>query len=174
MSHRREREVDAPTDVVVALEEDHLTGGDAAAQLEATGPRVSLLDGERGTDQGLGVDADEHEAVAQPLLHAHAEERGHLAHRRAEPLQLAHGAVVALRVDEVGEAAQVEERKRAVDSLRRGDGCQLSGVHVASSGLAGLGRRRARREARPKVVLLGEEPEGAHVEHEHPSRGWRW
>ena len=87
------RHVDRPADVVVALEEDDLAAGDAAAEGELAGLGVALLDGEGGADEGLGLDADEHHAVAQPLLDPHAEHRADLADGGAEGLQLVHGAL---------------------------------------------------------------------------------
>ena len=102
---------------------------------------MALLDGEGGADERLRVDADEHEAVAQPLLDADAEEGSDLAHRGAEGLELGHRAVVAVLVDEVGEAAEVDERERAVDAVIGGDGGQLGGVHRAPRwGDASIGR----------------------------------
>ena len=71
------------------------------------------------------------ESYAEPLLNSHAEEWGHLSYRGTEPSELAHGPVVALLIDEVREAAEVEERKGAVHTLGRGDGSELGGVHGA-------------------------------------------
>ena len=104
---------------------------------------MPLLDGQGRADEGLGVDAHEHEPVAQPLLHPHAEQGRDLPDRGAQRLQLGHGAVVPVLVDEVGEAAQVDEGERAVDAVIGGDGGQLSGVHGTPRGTdASIGRRR--------------------------------
>ena len=105
---------------------------------------MSLLDGERGADQGFAaLDAHEHQPVAQPLLDVDAEDRGDLADRGPQDLELGDGSVVAVLVDEVGEAAQVDEGERAMDSVIGGDGGQLGGVHGGSwrSGTS-IGRRR--------------------------------
>ena len=104
---------------------------------------MALLDGEGGADERLGVDAHEHQPVAEPLLDAHAEQGSDLPDGGAERLQLGDGSVVAVLVDEVGEPAQVDERERAVDAVIGGDGGQLSGVQRGSwVADASIGRRR--------------------------------
>ncbi len=94
---------------------------------------VALGDGEGGADQGLGLDADQHHAVAQPLLDPDAEHRRDLPHRGAEDLELVDGPFVAVVVDEVGEPAEVDERERAVDPVVHGDRRELCGVQHACS-----------------------------------------
>ena len=128
------RQVDRPADVVVALQQDHVPGRHPAAQLELAGAMVALLDGERGPDERLGLDADEHQPVAEPLLDAHPEEGSDLPNGGAERLQLRDRAVVAVLVDEVGEAAQIDERERAANSVIGGDGGQLGGVQRGAPG----------------------------------------
>ncbi|MEQ1788312.1 MAG: hypothetical protein ABL966_14765 [Acidimicrobiales bacterium] len=125
------REVHRSTDVVVALEEDHRARRHSAAQLELPGASVALLDRERGTHQRLRLHSDEHQPVAEPLLHPHAEERCDLAHGGAEDLELLDGARVAVLVHEVGEPAQVDEGEGAVHPMVGGDGGELGSVHVA-------------------------------------------
>ena len=122
-------EVDRPADVVVALEEQHVAAGDAAAQRQVALAGVAQLDGHGRAHEGVGLDADDHHAVAEPLLDPDAEERGDLPHDRAQDLQLVHGGFVAVVVGEVGEPAEVDEGERAPDTPVDGDGGELGGVH---------------------------------------------
>ena len=136
-------EVDRPADVVVALEEDDVTRRDAATEVEVRDPGVALLDGEGRAHQGLGVDPDEHEPVAEPLLDPDAEHGSHLPDGCAEDLELVDRTVVAVLVDEVGEPAQVDEGEGAMDAVIGGDGGELCGVHGF------IGRPR-----RPETTLM--------------------
>jgi hypothetical protein len=58
-------------------------------------------------DQGLAVDADEHDPVAQPLVHTDAEPRGDRSHRVSERDELGHRFVVATSANKVGEPTEV-------------------------------------------------------------------
>src|SRR5690606_2083632 len=110
-------QVDSSTDVVVALEQDHRARGDAPSQRQPSDPGMTLLDRECCPDHRLGFDAHQHETVAEPLLDANAEEWRYLPHRSTQVSELAHRAVIAVVIDEVSEAAQVDERERAVDPM---------------------------------------------------------
>src|SRR5690242_7285240 len=93
---------------------------------------MAVLDRDDRGHDGFVVDADDHAAVTQPLLDAHAEHRGDFTYGRAKPLQLLDGRLVTVRVDEVGEARQIDEREAAMHSTAAGDGGELGGVHVVS------------------------------------------
>ena len=126
------RDVDRPADVVVALEEDDVAGCDAAPEGQPARVGVTLLDGEGGADERFGVDPDEHDPVAEPLLDPHAEHGADLADGGAEGLQFVHGPLVAVVVDEVREGAQVDEREGPRDAVIDGDGGEFGGVHGGS------------------------------------------
>src|SRR5205807_5184169 len=88
--------VDGLADVVVALEDDDRAGGDAGAHLQFTDVAHLVADGDDSSGDRLDVDTDEHDAVAQPLVDAHAEQRRGGAHAGAQLHELGYGRVVAV------------------------------------------------------------------------------
>ncbi len=108
------RKVDRPADVVVALEEDDVAGGQTRPQRE-DGPTGlhPPFDLEDGLDERLGLDADDHGAVTEPLGHPHPVEAGHAPHRVAEQGEHLDRLLVAFGVGQGREAREVDEGEAA-------------------------------------------------------------
>src|SRR6185437_8265072 len=103
-------DVDGVPDVVVALQQDDLAGGGAAAE----GHRhPGLLDGpqhlEGGGQHRGGLDGDQHGAVAEPFGDAHVPAGADVADHRPEGTEDADGPLVALDLGQGGEPGQVDE-----------------------------------------------------------------
>ncbi len=109
--------VDRRADVVVAFEEEGMTGGEAGADRER-GAHVGglLLEVEHELDGVALVDRDDHAAVTEPLRDAHPSFRRHLADDPPEGAEDAAGCVVAERCGVVRESGQVDEHERAGDT----------------------------------------------------------
>ena len=116
--------VDGRADVVVALEQQGVTGGDAGPQRERRAHvGGALFELERERERVGLLDADDHAAVAEPLGDAHAAFGRHLADDRAERAEDPPGRVVAEGSGVVREPGQVDEDERAGDT----HGCMLYG-----------------------------------------------
>ena len=160
------RHVDGRPDVVVALEQQRVAGGDAGAQGErrahARCPPFEIGD---ELDRGLLLDGHDHAAVAEPLGDAGAALGGDLADQRAERAEDPAGGVVAVRGGVVREPRQVEEDERPRHPHRAKDTCAADGapcsflryvgrdgdtVHLLAVGRdAARVRSRRRRAVRP-------------------------
>ena len=112
------REVHGPTDVVVAVNDEDLTVRDAASQ----GEGVEVVAGDefgRGRDGGTGIHADDHGAITEPLADDDATAHGEIAGQCAETADRINRRVFAVRFNERGEAAQVQEGEGSLNRFDR-------------------------------------------------------
>lgn len=104
-------QVHCSSDVVVSLEDQHLT--DRHATTYDRSRTVAVLDdGDGSAHQLCGVHADEHRPVPEPLGDPDAVAPAGLAHVRTEIGEDAHSHVVAALIDHFTEPTDVDEGER--------------------------------------------------------------
>ncbi len=109
------RDVHRLTDVIVSLEEDHIAGGDSGTQRERVGVCVGVHDRHDGFDHRLGLHANDHRSVAEPLRDTNAVDRRSPADPASDLLEEQDRCRVAFSIGELGESRDIDERKGALD-----------------------------------------------------------
>lgn len=111
------RHVDGRTNVIVTLEQQRVSGGDAGAQREWRAHlRRTRVEIQRELDRVGLLDSDDHAAITEPLGDPHAAFGCDFADDGAECAEQPAGGVVAECRGVVGEARKIEEDERARDS----------------------------------------------------------
>lgn len=107
------RQVDGSADVVVAVDQDHRTGGHPGSERQRRpGTSELVFDFHHGVEQRLRFDPYQHGAIAKPLGDPHPPSRRDGSHSEPEGGQGGHGLIVTVVIGEGSEPRKIQERER--------------------------------------------------------------